>query len=120
MVEWRTFSARLREGWRIRRDSQLHLTEYDSLLLDIDHHIPLSYFVSASLLSWLLLAGYLISPSTYASIQQTEVLKDAGKATKSVFRVIRNLPLLVIASVGCFIATAGLAFISYEWWCNRV
>lgn len=100
----------------MRRDSDLRLTKYDRLLLDIDHKIPLYYLVSANIFSWLLLAGYLISPSTYASIQQTDVLNDAGAATKSVFRVVRNLPLLVIASVGCLVATAGLAFVSYRLW----
>lgn len=120
MANWRTHWARLWQGRRAPRNPHLHLTKYDVLLLDIDQNIHLHYFVSASIFSWLLLAGYLISPSTYASIQQTDVFESAGKATRSVFRVVRNLPLLVIASLGCLIGTAGLAFISYKLWYNCV
>ena len=120
MAYWRRGWQRLCKVRRVPADSNLGLTKYDRMLLRIDQQTPLYYFVSASLFSWMLLAGYLLSPSTYASIQQTEVSDDADRVTKSVFRVVRNVPLLVVASLGCFIATAGLAFISYEQRTNPV
>ena len=93
---------------------------YNNQILQIEHGIELYYFVAASGFSWLLLAGYLVSPASYASLQQTDVLDDAGDVAKSVFGVVRNIPLLWFASFACLIATIGLACISVKLWRNCI
>lgn len=93
-------------------------SDYDGMLLEMEHRIPLYYFAAAGFFSWLLLAGYLVSPSTYASMQQSDVFDDAADVAKSLFRVVRNVPALYIASSFCLVAAAGLGYLSYKWWHN--
>lgn len=42
------------------------LTKYDQMVLEMQEGIGLPYSVVAGYLSWLLLAGFLISPNTYS------------------------------------------------------
>lgn len=72
--------------------------------------------VSISALAWLLLAGYLVFPSTFASIQKSDVLNKAGEIGRSVDHVVRNVPLIYFASFLCLLSSAGLAWF---WWQRR-
>ncbi|KAH7303351.1 hypothetical protein B0I35DRAFT_455242 [Stachybotrys elegans] len=94
------------------------------MILEIDKNIALYYFVIVGFLSWLLLAGFLISPSTYASLRQSPVLDDSGYVAESVMHAVRNVPLIYIASFSCLIAACGLGFLWWRWrhnyiWVNR-
>lgn len=100
------------------------LSKYDEKILEIDKTIDPWYFVVAGILSWLLLAGFLMSPSTYASVQESSALKNTGKVGESVMTAVRNVPLIYIASFACLIATAGLGLLWMKWrsnfiWVNR-
>uniref|UniRef100_A0A0B7KHX5 Uncharacterized protein n=1 Tax=Bionectria ochroleuca TaxID=29856 RepID=A0A0B7KHX5_BIOOC len=77
-------------------------------------HMPWYYSTIAGLLSWMLLAGYLITPSTYASLTDSEALNKAGSIGKSLMTAVRNLPLLVLASALCIIATLGLIILWFR------
>jgi hypothetical protein len=95
------------------------LSRYEKMVLQIDD-IHICYFVAAGIFSWLLLAGYLVSPSTYASIQHSDVMDDAGSVAQSVFKVVRNVPLLYIASFMFGTAAVGLGWLTYRWLNNPV
>ncbi|KAI5455689.1 hypothetical protein BGZ63DRAFT_368429 [Mariannaea sp. PMI_226] len=80
------------------------------MYLDMEN-IHWLYSTAAALCSWFLLAGYLISPSTFASISELDTLSSTGKVGKSLVKAVQNVPLVVIASVFCFFATLGLVFL---------
>uniref|UniRef100_A0A8H7NHK2 Uncharacterized protein n=1 Tax=Bionectria ochroleuca TaxID=29856 RepID=A0A8H7NHK2_BIOOC len=85
------------------------------MAMQLDYfHMPWYYSAIAGLLSWMLLAGYLITPSTYASLTDSEALNKAGSIGKSLMTAVRNLPLLVLASALCIIATLGLIILWFR------
>lgn len=81
------------------------------MLWDSDQ-ISWIYTTAAAGFSSVLLAGYLISPSTYASISHVGAV-STGKVETSVMMAVHYVPLIVVASVFCFIASAGLGWL---WW----
>ena len=94
------------------------LSRYDEMILEIDKNISPHYFLTVGFFSWLLLAGFLVSPSTYASVKESSTLNG------SVLNAVRNVPLLYIASFACLFASAGLGWLWWRWghnyiWVNR-
>ncbi|KAL4982527.1 hypothetical protein BDW68DRAFT_170658 [Aspergillus falconensis] len=45
------------------------------MLLDLDY-IPWYYNVISSIANWVLLAGYLVIPGTFTSLQKSDMLND--------------------------------------------
>lgn len=70
----------------------------------------------ASLFTWLLLAGFIVLPVTFASIRNSHALDDIGKAGRVVLRVVQNVPFIWIAGT-CFVC--GVSGLSWLWWENR-
>jgi hypothetical protein len=66
----------------------------------------------ASLFTWLLLAGFIVLPATFASIRN-RALEDVGKTGKVVISTAQNIPLLWVAGTCCVCAASGL---SWLWW----
>lgn len=89
------------------------MTEY-LVMLDKVEEIPFKYNFAASALSWLLLAGYLVFPSTFASLQKSSILEKTGRIGHSVDHIARDVPLVVFASIFCLSATFGLLCL----WCK--
>ncbi|GLA10247.1 hypothetical protein AnigIFM60653_002124 [Aspergillus niger] len=76
-------------------------TRYVEMLLEVDH-MPWVYNIIASVAHWVLLAGYLVIPGTFTSLQKSEKLEQAligNGANKAVLNKIQNPPLLAIASI---------------------
>lgn len=96
------------------------LSRHDKMILEIDKRIPSCYNILAGFLSWLLLAGFLVSPSAYASMQESSALQETGQVGRSVMQAVRNVPLLFIASFACLIASAGLAWLWWRWRHNYI
>ena len=71
--------------------------------------------VLASLFTWLLLAGFIVLPGTFASIRNSQALNRIGKAGKIVVQAVQNLPLLWVAGILCL---GGACGISWLWWEN--
>jgi hypothetical protein len=70
----------------------------------------------AGLFTWLLLAGFMVLPVTFASLRSSRALNGIGKAGKAVFGAVQNIPLLGLAGA-CF--GCGVIGISWIWWENR-
>jgi predicted histidine transporter YuiF (NhaC family) len=70
----------------------------------------------ASLFTWLLLAGFMVLPVTFASLRSSRALNGIGKAGKAVFGAVQNIPFLWLAGV-CFVC--GVIGLSWIWWENR-
>lgn len=102
-----------------------YLSKYDEQILQIDKVIEPWYFIVAGGFTWLLLAGFLMSPSTYASVQEkSNALQNTGSVGKSVMTAVRNVPLIYLACFACLIATVGLVTLWRKWksnivWVNR-
>ena len=67
----------------------------------------------ASIFTWLLLAGFIVLPATFASIRNSRALDGMGKAGNVVISAAQNIPLLWVAGICCFFGASGL---SWLWW----
>jgi hypothetical protein len=101
-------------------------TSYTEMVLGMDN-IPRLHNILAGCFSWLLLAGYIVLPGTFASIQNSRTLSDgAGKAGKLVVKAVQNAPLLYVAAFMCGISTGGMCWLwfkqqdNYLWLLNRL
>jgi hypothetical protein len=88
------------------------------MILEIDKNISPHYFLTVGFFSRFLLAGFLVSPSTYASVEESSTLDG------SVMNAVHNVPLLYIALFACLFAAAGLGWLWWQWghnyvWVNR-
>lgn len=92
------------------------------MLLELDN-IPMWHNFLAIVSSWLLLGGYVVFPSTFTSIQNSEALKE--RVDKVVSNAVNNQPLLVVGGVCCLIGASSMLRLSwlwrknYEWLLNR-
>lgn len=101
-------------------------TRYEQMLLD---EVLWYLNLVAEFAHWALLAGYLVIPGTFTSLQKSDTLKknlDKTKAGKFIFNTIQNPPLVAIA-VSLFVLGAMLtAWLfwkrkgNYIWLVNRL
>ncbi len=77
------------------------------------------YTISAALFSWLILAGYLVLPNTFTSLQSSKTL-SGSKGGELLQSTIRNVKLLPFAGVLCLIGVAGISRLWYKWRRNYV
>ncbi|KAL1962035.1 hypothetical protein VTN77DRAFT_621 [Rasamsonia byssochlamydoides] len=97
-------------------------TRYMEMLLELDY-IPLSHTFLASLFHWMLLAGYLVIPGTFTSLQKSDTIKhslNAKGAEETVLHTIQNPPLLAIACSLLFIGAAGMSWLGWTWRHNYI
>jgi hypothetical protein len=104
-------------------------TRYMNMLLAIDQ-IPRFYNILAACSTWLLLAGYLVFPSTFTSLSKSDVLNtDNGEdavVKKAILKTVKNAPFLWIAGACCIIGGAGMVWLwvrwrdNYVWLINRI
>ncbi|KAL6700383.1 hypothetical protein J3F84DRAFT_119675 [Trichoderma pleuroticola] len=106
-------------------------SRYVQMLLQQDD-IPLLHNILASVFVWLLLAGFLVFPGTFTSLQNSVAKQgDSDKtfsdqAAKLLVKSIKNIPLLVIAAVMCGISAIGMLVLTilhsknYVWIVNKL
>lgn len=112
----------------IQRTNTAH-SRYVRMLLDVDD-IPLLHSVLASFFVWLLLAGFLVFPGTFTTIQKSIESKHpqewTDQATDKILKSVKNVPLLVIAAVACGTSVIGMAVLAlrhldnYVWMLNKM
>lgn len=87
------------------------------------------YNFLAGIANWTLLAGYLVVPGTFTSLNESSEVEqtlEGNNAGKAILRAIQNPPLLIIACI--FLVLGGLALgwlyiifrDSYTWLINRI
>lgn len=105
----------------VERAGTSYHTRYMEMLLNLDT-IPRLHNIYASLLSWCILAGFVVVPGTFTSIQ--ELTDDpavvANEAASTLLNSVKNVPLLVIAAVCCGIGVAGMMWLAWRWRQNYV
>ncbi|KAJ7846922.1 hypothetical protein B0H13DRAFT_2406740 [Mycena leptocephala] len=91
-------------------------TKYVNMLLAIDS-IPPLYNILASFFTWILLAGFVLFPGTFTSLQEDSRLPALGI---SAVNVVKNVSLYVIAWVCTGIGAAGMLWLWYRWRANYI
>ncbi|KAH0498539.1 hypothetical protein TgHK011_005791 [Trichoderma gracile] len=107
-------------------------SRYVQMLLQQDD-IPLLHNILASVFVWLLLAGFLVFPGTFTSLQASVDKQGddddhtfSKEAAKLIVKSIKNIPLLVIAIVMCAISAIGMLVLTmlhaknYVWIVNKL
>ncbi|KAF2458846.1 hypothetical protein BDY21DRAFT_264132, partial [Lineolata rhizophorae] len=73
----------------------------------------------AAFFSWLTLAGYVVLPGTFTSLQNSQSLKDS-ESGKRVQRTVNNLPLLPLACICCVTGIVGQLWVGWQWRKNYI
>jgi hypothetical protein len=103
-------------------------TEYMHMLLDLDY-IPWYYNVISSITNWVLLAGYLVIPGTFTSLQKSDLLNDdlsTNETGQAIVASIQNPPILAIACAFLVMGLTGMVWLfwkrrdNYIWLINRL
>ncbi|ODA83098.1 hypothetical protein RJ55_01607 [Drechmeria coniospora] len=104
-------------------------THYVQMLLEQDE-MPVLHNMLVSLFVWLLLAGFLVFPAIFTSIQRWLDKGGqgdwGGQATETITKGVKNIPLLVLAAVACGISIVGIASLglrhmdNFVWLINKL
>ncbi|CAI7631181.1 unnamed protein product [Penicillium pancosmium] len=100
-------------------------------MLKEEDQMDATYSITASAANWALLAGYLVIPGTFASLQTSKEIEHvlaSNKTGRAVFHTIQNPPLLGIA---CLFLASGIAAMlwllhfprlrgNYVWLTNKI
>lgn len=92
-------------------------TEYVGMLLEL-HSIHWIYNFAASFANWMLLAGYLVIPGTFTSLQKSDSIADKlsqNRAEKAILETIQNPPLVAISWSLLGIGISIMSVLSYRW-----
>jgi hypothetical protein len=92
-------------------------TEYVRMLLELQN-IHWMYNFTASLANWMLLAGYLVIPGTFTSLQKSDSITDKltqNDAENAILKTIQNPPLVAIAWFLLGIGMGVISFLFYRW-----
>ncbi|KAN0111391.1 hypothetical protein V8E52_008547 [Russula decolorans] len=89
-------------------------TQYTDMIFE---EIPFRFNVMTFVFMWIVLAGFLVLPSSFPKIQT--ILGDSNKLCR-VVRVARNIPLLVVGFTCCGVGTIGVFCIWWRWAHNYI
>lgn len=91
------------------------------MLLALDK-IPRLHNILASFFGWILLAGFVVFPGTFTSLQklQNNAIVQQSEAATEILNTVQSLPLLVIAALCCVVGYAGNIWLSLRWKNNYV
>lgn len=92
---------------------------YIRMLIENDQSVDLYYVILSKVFSWTLLAGYIVLPSTFTTVNRSETFKTMLN-NEPVLEAFQNPPLLVLASVLFFMSLAGLTYIWWVWKRNYI
>ncbi|KIJ62240.1 hypothetical protein HYDPIDRAFT_30509 [Hydnomerulius pinastri MD-312] len=90
-------------------------TRYVNMLLALDD-IPPLFNLLASFFTWILLAGFVLFPGTFASWKN----QPAGDTESQILGLIDNIPLYVIAWVCTGIGATGMLWLWWRWQNNYI
>jgi hypothetical protein len=96
-------------------------TRYMTMLLALDH-IPRLHNIYASFFTWILLAGYVIFPGTFTSLQSLSDNQQvqSSETAEQVLDTVKNVPLLWVAAIASAIGAGGMCWLWWRWRDNFV
>ncbi|KAK0373208.1 hypothetical protein CLIM01_09421 [Colletotrichum limetticola] len=89
------------------------------MVLDNDRNIGWWWSLLAKVFSWLLLAGYIVFPSTFASLRRSRALESMGVVGYIVSRGLNDF-LISLASILSGSASIGLAWLWFRLRANYI
>ena len=92
--------------------------QYNRMVLE-SNNVPAGYNILAAASLWILLAGYIVLPGSFTSLQNSKSLSDS-ETGKVVQHAIQNVPLLVVAGICCLFGAVGICYLWYIWWRSYV
>lgn len=102
-----------------KQATQLTISRYDQMVLDNDRNIGWWWSLLAKVFSWLLLAGYIVFPSTFASLRRSRALESMGVVGYIVSRGLNDF-LISLASILSGSASIGLAWLWFRLRANYI
>lgn len=97
-------------------------TRYVDMLLDMDN-IPRSHNLLASFSTWILLAGFIVVPGTFVSVEDNKTLQKGAKNSKvehAVLDTVKHASLIWVAGFCCLVGSAGMVWLWWRWRSNYV
>jgi len=101
-------ATKSRPAGGLTRQSSVH-TRYMTMLLAQDT-IPRFHTILAAFFTWVLLAGFLVFPGTFTSLQKLEA-KEGDEVGGKVLAAVKNVKLIYIAAVCCGIGGGGMVWL---------
>lgn len=92
-------------------------TLYEHMLRELDN-IPWKYNFFSSFAGWSLLAGYLVIPGTFTSLQGSDQIQQGlvkNKTERAILDTIQNPPLVGIACSLLAVGAGTMAFLFFRW-----
>ncbi|KAF8154712.1 hypothetical protein B0H34DRAFT_717552 [Crassisporium funariophilum] len=86
-------------------------TQYVNMLLALDD-IPRLHNMYAGFFTWILLAGFILFPGTFTSLQN---LSASGQVESRLVNAVTHIPLFVIAWLCCGIGGTGMMWLWWRW-----
>lgn len=98
---------------------QRHNTRYVEMLLGLDK-IPRLHNILAAFYGWVLLAGFVVFPGTFTSLEDLRGDSGLDEQAGEIIDHVQNIPLLVVAAVCCGIGAIGLLWLCFRWRRNYI
>lgn len=92
-------------------------TQYEHMLRELDN-IPWKYNFLSSFAGWSLLAGFLVIPGTFTSLQGSDKIQQGlstSKTERAILDTIQNPPLVGIACSLLVVGAGTMAFLFFRW-----
>ncbi|TFK69990.1 hypothetical protein BDN72DRAFT_839599 [Pluteus cervinus] len=93
-------------------------SQYMNMLLALDK-IPPAYTLLANFFTWILLAGFLLFPGTFTSLQTVQNT-SSNEVERKLVSAITHVPLFVIAFLCTGIGAAGMCWLWWRWKYNYI
>ncbi|CAF9926293.1 MAG: hypothetical protein ALECFALPRED_003409 [Alectoria fallacina] len=97
-------------------------TRYVDMLLGLDT-IPRSHNLFASFSTWILLAGFIVVPGTFVSVEDSKTLQKGAENSKvehAVLNTVKHASLIWVAGFCCVIGGAGMVWLWWRWRSNYI
>jgi hypothetical protein len=88
---------------------------YDQMLRE-QETMPLTINSLVGFFTWLLLAGYVVLPGTFTTLNRVKNVVSNRSTETFILQSVQNIPLLWLAALCCIIGSSGICFI---WWICR-
>lgn len=89
------------------------------MLLALDD-IPQWFNLLASFFTWVLLAGFLLFPGTFTSLQEAASSDTTPEFQRRILTAVTHVPLFVVAWLCCGIGAAGMIWLWWRWNANYI
>ncbi|KAF9479540.1 hypothetical protein BDN70DRAFT_806966 [Pholiota conissans] len=88
-------------------------TQYVNMMLALDD-IPMLHNILVGFFNWILLAGFILFPGTFTSLENLPS-DQVGAVGQKVIHSVTGLPLYIVAWVCCGVGAGGMIWLWWRW-----